>query len=135
VNPLIILVLLALAWYSFEVGMQFFAILLVLAAIMVIFTQREENQSEQMYVGAPGGHGGQSPVIMEPEHGKTWPQYRGSDLYDTQHIRLQIKPKWKKHWLGKPFHYLFFHAGVALGFVFRSVLYMFGIEKDRPGEE
>ena len=137
-NPLILIVLLALAWYSYDAGLEFFAAILVIAAVLMVFVQRQDSESGEMYVGAPGygEHGGApgQPIIIEPKHGKTWPETKGTSLYDTQHIRLQIKPRWKKTWQNKPYHYLFHHAGVSLSFIFRSFLYILGIEKDKPGE-
>ena len=135
-NLVILLVLVSVAWYAFENGMEFFAALLVVGAVLMLFVQKEEKEASEMYVGAPGhgAHGG-GPVIIEPQHETLWPEKRGSELYNTQHIRLMVKPKWKKEWLGKPYHYMFFHMGVALSFISRSILYILGIEKDKPREE
>jgi len=117
-NLLVLVVLLALAWYSFEAGLTFFAFLVFLAVVLMVFTQKQEAQHASVVYAAPQAAAGQQVVVEAPEASA------------TGEVRLKVK-KWKDRWEGHPNEYLFLHAGYALQNIFRSVLYIFGIEKDK----
>ena len=116
-NILAIIVLLALAWYSLETGMAFFAFLLFLAVILMLYTQKPARQSAGEAAQTAGGY---QPVVIDSSPGPP-----------KSEVRMRVK-YWKDNWDGHPQEYMLMHAGTALSNVFRSVLYMFGIEKDQP---
>jgi len=118
-NLLVLVVLLALAWYSFEAGLTFFAFLVFLAAVLMVFTQQQERQAvhyaqPQAGLAAPG-----QPIVIESPPG-----------HEKAEVHLKVK-KWKDRWIGHPNEYLFYHTGIAVQNIGRSILYLFGIEKDK----
>jgi hypothetical protein len=114
-NLLAIIVLLALAWYSLESGMAFFAFLLVLAVILMFYTQKPESQNAPAQQSYASGQ----PVIID-----------SSPSASKGEVRVKVK-SWKDRWDTHPQEYILVHAGMGLSNLMRSVLYMFGIEKDQ----
>ena len=115
-NLLMLVVLGALAWFSFESGMEFFGFLVVLAGILLLFTERPQQAFSS---SAPEGMQGQ-PIVIES----------GGSSGGTREVNLKVK-KWKDRWLGHPNEYIFMHIGIGLSNIARSILYIFGIEKDK----
>ncbi len=116
---LTLVVLGALAWYSFENGMEFFGFLVVLAGILLLFTQKPQSKriEESDYPYPPG----QQPIVIDSG---------GGGVKGTKEINLKVK-RWRDRWGGHPQEYIMLHTGIAVDNLARSVLYIFGLEKDK----
>lgn len=120
-NLIALVVLLALAWFAFDAGMTFFAFLMVLGAVLLLFTEGKHGRHSAAdgeggnygYSGAPG-----QPIVIESPDSPT-----------KSEVRLKVK-KWKDRWNEHPHEYMFEHFGIAVNNIGRSILYMFGMEKD-----
>ncbi len=115
-NWLMFVVLLALAWYSYDSGLGFFAFLLVIAAVLLAFTQQQEKEAAREEYSAQSAPG--QPIVME-----------SGSTARTGEVRIKVK-KWRDRWEQHPQEYTFLHFGFAMNNIARSILYVLGIEKD-----
>ncbi len=114
-NLLVLAVLGALAWFSFENGMEFFGALVILAGVLLLFTEKPRGRG--YYREAQDSTG--QPVIID----------QGGAPPSKKELRLKVK-NWKDRWDDHPNEYVFYHVGLAFNNIGRSLLYILGIEKD-----
>ncbi|MEM4255047.1 MAG: hypothetical protein QXR53_01825 [Candidatus Norongarragalinales archaeon] len=113
-NLLMLAVLGVLAWYSFENGLEFFGVLVIIAGVLFLLTGKPERSVQHGYSPAL------QPLVIEDD----------GTPGGTKEINMKVK-KWKDRWSGHPNEYAFQHVGLALNNIARSFLYILGIEKDK----
>ncbi len=88
--------------------------LVILAGVLLLFTEKPQ---ERVYREAQGA--GNQPIVIE----------QGDSPSGKKELRMKVK-NWKDRWDEHPNEYIFYHVGLAFNNIARSILYIFGIEKD-----
>jgi hypothetical protein len=106
-NWLIPLVLLAAAYYFFEAGLGFLAVLTIAALVVVIALSGKEREAAHG-AGAPGG--GAGPTIIESA---------GEEI--PERMNIKIKPDWTDQWSGE---YVMQRVGYGLDNLGRGLVFL-----------